>query len=284
MSDTSKYTDEELIELVDTDISAILKKRGYKHGWYKETEYVGYIYILVNPSLTNMVKIGYATDVKTRMKSLYSTNIPDPYHCYAWYKVRHKLEDKTIHHLIDSLDPDLRHSTNREFYDMKPERAYEILSAIAQISGNDDCLIFNPLNDDYFTKDISNKSIKSDISDSKKDCQDNKILPDGKYEYKEKKKRSENGKIIKASLMIKNSNWYILKGSVVGLIEDKGLSKKAREMRDKMIIDANGVVLQDSNLGKGSPSAVAGAIIWQSQNGWDEILDSNGNSINQYRI
>ena len=39
--DTLKYSDEELMELVDTDIASILESRGYKHGWYKETEYVG---------------------------------------------------------------------------------------------------------------------------------------------------------------------------------------------------------------------------------------------------
>lgn len=157
MADITKYTDEELMELAGMDIASVLEERGYKHGWYKENEYVGYIYILVNPSISNMVKIGYAADVETRMKTLYSSAVPDPYHCYAWYKVRHKLEDKTVHKLIDSLSPDLRHSANREFYDMSPERAYEILSAVAQISGNDDCLVLNPLNDEYFA--VKKKSV-----------------------------------------------------------------------------------------------------------------------------
>ena len=167
MANIEQYTDEELMELVDTDIASVLESRGYKHGWYKDVEYVGYIYILVNPSIKNMVKIGYATDVEKRMQSLYSSAVPDPYHCYAWYKVRHKLEDKTVHKLIDSLDPDLRHASNREFYEMDPERAYEILSAVAQISGNDDCLEKNPLNDSFFEDKIKVESKDEKKSDNK---------------------------------------------------------------------------------------------------------------------
>lgn len=52
------------------------------------------IYILVNPSFKNLVKIGYADDVAKRLKSLNSNaGLPDPYHVYATYKVKKRLED-----------------------------------------------------------------------------------------------------------------------------------------------------------------------------------------------
>ena len=38
----------------------------------------GYIYIMTNPALKNMVKIGYSTDVEKRRQDLsHSTSIPD---------------------------------------------------------------------------------------------------------------------------------------------------------------------------------------------------------------
>ncbi len=39
----------------------------------------GYIYIMTNPALTDMVKIGYATDVEKRRKQLSTTALPYEY-------------------------------------------------------------------------------------------------------------------------------------------------------------------------------------------------------------
>ena len=48
--------------------------------------------------------------------------------------------NKKLHKLIDSLNPDLRVSKNREFFVMTPGEAYELLVAIALISGTQDKL------------------------------------------------------------------------------------------------------------------------------------------------
>lgn len=100
----------------------------------------GYIYIMTNPSLQNMVKIGYATDVETRRKQLSTTALPYDYEVYATYETSGKLEDKKLHKLIDNLNPDLRVSKNREFFIMSAEEAYELLETIATISGTQDKL------------------------------------------------------------------------------------------------------------------------------------------------
>lgn len=100
----------------------------------------GYIYIMTNPCLQNMVKIGYATDVEERRKQLSTTALPYEYEIYAVYETPGKLEDKKLHKLIDNLNPDLRVSKNREFFVMAPEDAYELLEAIAMISGSQDKL------------------------------------------------------------------------------------------------------------------------------------------------
>ena len=39
----------------------------------------GYIYIMTNPALTGMVKIGYATDVEARRQQLSTTALPYDY-------------------------------------------------------------------------------------------------------------------------------------------------------------------------------------------------------------
>ena len=100
----------------------------------------GYIYIMTNPALKDMVKIGFATDVETRRKQLSTTALPYEYEVYATYETSGNLEDKKLHKMIDNLNPDLRVSSNREFFVMSPQDAYELLEAIATISGTKDKL------------------------------------------------------------------------------------------------------------------------------------------------
>ncbi|MCR4654923.1 MAG: GIY-YIG nuclease family protein [Lachnospiraceae bacterium] len=101
---------------------------------------MGYIYIMTNPALHDMVKIGYANDVEARRQQLSTTALPYEYEIYATYETSGKLEDKKLHKMIDNLNPDLRVSKNREFFVMSPEDAYELLEAIAVISGSQDKL------------------------------------------------------------------------------------------------------------------------------------------------
>ena len=109
---------------------------------------VGVIYILKNPAF-DYIKIGYADDVNDRLKKLNDkTAVPFSYRLYAYYKVNHRLEDKTIHRIIDKLNPSLRAREEidgkervREFFDMTAEDAYEILRCIATINGMEDNLI-----------------------------------------------------------------------------------------------------------------------------------------------
>ena len=100
----------------------------------------GFIYIMTNPALKDMVKIGYATDVETRRKQLSTTALPYEYEIYATYETSGNLEDKKLHKMIDNLNPDLRVTSNREFFVMTPQEAYELLENIATISGTKDKL------------------------------------------------------------------------------------------------------------------------------------------------
>ena len=100
----------------------------------------GYIYIMTNAALKDMVKIGYASDVETRRKQLSTTALPYEYEVYATYETSGNLEDKKLHSMIDQLNDDLRVTKNREFFLMTPDEAYKLLEAIATISGTKDKL------------------------------------------------------------------------------------------------------------------------------------------------
>ena len=113
-----------------------------------ETKSQGVIYILINPSFPDYVKIGYADDVNKRLKELNRSEcIPFAFRLYAYYEVPQRLTDKKLHELIDMINPDLRaieefdgKRRTREFYNMTSEKAYKILQAIAQINGLEDNL------------------------------------------------------------------------------------------------------------------------------------------------
>lgn len=69
----------------------------------------GVIYILTNPSFPQYVKIGYANDLKSRLKSLNRSEcIPFAFRVYAYYKVPKRLTDLEIHKIIDTINPNLR--------------------------------------------------------------------------------------------------------------------------------------------------------------------------------
>ena len=112
----------------------------------------GYIYVLTNESFhrDNWIKIGYAEDVAQRAKDLSGTSVPLAYKVYCTYEIPRirgvKDPDKLLHDLIMTLNPGLRITANREFFEMYPWDAYEMLRAIAQMHGREDKLLRNEAN------------------------------------------------------------------------------------------------------------------------------------------
>ena len=115
-------------------------------------EKVGYVYVLTNESFhkDNWVKIGYAEDVEKRVKELSGTALPFPYKVFCTYEIPRisgeKDPDKQIHDLIQSLNPSLRIMQNREFFELDPWDAYNMLSAIAKMHNRNDKLSINESN------------------------------------------------------------------------------------------------------------------------------------------
>ena len=278
MSYLEKFSDEELLEIFGSDVEAEIKARGYKYGWYKPTEYAGDIYILVNPAFPNLVKIGYANNVEKRVKSFNNNSgLPDPYHVYATYKVKKRLEDLKLHNLIDSLDSDLRHAKNREFYEMSPEKAYEILSAIAEINGDTDLLIKNPLHDEFFEDETKAEAIEPKSVEPRK----RGVVPDGIY-FLKKKIKAWNNQIVEGTMRVENGKFIVQKGSICCPIRGKGwtTSKFVDNVRNNCDIIDN--VLQE-DVKCNSPSMSAAVLTWMPENGWDLWKTEDGQSIDIFR-
>lgn len=101
----------------------------------------GYVYILTNPSFKeDWVKIGKSSrPVDVRSKELDNTAVPLPFEIYATMQTSKYSEvEKMVHKTIDRLT-DLRIRQNREFFNVSPQVALDILRDIA--SAIDDAVV-----------------------------------------------------------------------------------------------------------------------------------------------
>ena len=130
-------------------------------------EKAGVIYILTNPSFPEYVKIGYADDVNKRLVQLNRTECtPFAFRLYATYNVPDRLADKKLHSLLDMFDANLRAVDElngkkrvKEFYAMKPEKAYHALELIADLTDTADGLVLYEVS----TKDKNEDELANSI-------------------------------------------------------------------------------------------------------------------------
>lgn len=135
-------------------------------------EHKGFIYILTNPSFKEYVKIGYAHDVEKRLQQLNrSEATPFAFRAYATYEVDSELTDKELHHLIDNLNPDLRSKEMfngkprvREFYELSPEEAFDILKVSPKLVERLTVLRFANPQDRSWKKRYKQRKIASMLS------------------------------------------------------------------------------------------------------------------------
>lgn len=98
----------------------------------------GYVYILTNTSFKeDWVKIGKSSrPVDVRSKELDNTAVPLPFEIYATMQTEKYSEaEKAIHKQIDRLT-DRRIRQNREFFNLEPALALEIMLDLAKISAD----------------------------------------------------------------------------------------------------------------------------------------------------
>lgn len=89
----------------------------------------GIVYILTNPAMPNLIKIGYtaAEDVKIRMAQIYTSGVPLPFECvYAAKVVDHEKVEKALH---IAFGPD-RVNPKREFFEIEASQAIAIIKLL----------------------------------------------------------------------------------------------------------------------------------------------------------
>ena len=94
---------------------------------------MGYVYILTNPSFKDdWIKIGKSSrPVDIRSKELDNTATPLPFEIYATLKTdKYNEVERLIHKTIDRLT-DLRIRQSREFFNISPDKALDILKDIS---------------------------------------------------------------------------------------------------------------------------------------------------------
>lgn len=104
----------------------------------------GYVYILTNPSFReDWIKIGKSIrPVDIRSKELDNTAVPLPFEIYATMKTaQYDKVEKHMHKTIDRLT-NLHIRKNREFFNIKPEVALDILRDIAEITPDAEIVLY----------------------------------------------------------------------------------------------------------------------------------------------
>ncbi len=115
----------------------------------------GYVYVLTNPSFRDdWVKIGKSKRLpEVRGRELYNTAVPLPYEVYATLHTdKYNEAERMIHRSIDRIS-DLRINKNREFFNIAPEDAYEILLDIKELLGDEATLELKGDNVEVATKE-----------------------------------------------------------------------------------------------------------------------------------
>lgn len=105
-----------------------MKNRQHRRSKHKSSgcKREGYVYILSNPSMPNLVKIGYTTrDIDQRIFELSSaTGVPEYFKLeYKYFSTSPNSLERQIHQCLSSY----RGSENREFFSCSPSEAVELI-------------------------------------------------------------------------------------------------------------------------------------------------------------
>lgn len=105
----------------------------------------GYVYILTNPSFKDdWVKIGKSSrPVDVRSKELDNTAVPLPFEIYATVKtIKYDVLEKNLHKTIDRLS-DLRIRQSREFFNISPAMALDLVRDIANLIDDAEIYVYH---------------------------------------------------------------------------------------------------------------------------------------------
>ena len=114
------------------------------------------VYILINQSMPETIKIGITDNLERRIKELDNTSTPLPFECFYAVEVQDASKiEKKIHEGLD----DKRIRQNREFFNVSPEQAKSILE-IAEVMGGKNVTPQNDIVETPQDKEALDKSRK----------------------------------------------------------------------------------------------------------------------------
>ena len=91
----------------------------------------GIVYIISNPAIPGLVKIGKTINLESRMASLYNSSIPVPFRCLYAKKVKnYSMVERKLHAGLNSI----RENPNREFFRIAED---EVINLLEMIPGED---------------------------------------------------------------------------------------------------------------------------------------------------
>lgn len=95
-----------------------------------ETVSTGVVYVLTNPAMPGLVKIGKTSrgSIDARLKELYSTGVPVPFECAFAARVTDEAKVESAFHR--AFGP-YRLNPKREFFQIEPEQAIALLELMA---------------------------------------------------------------------------------------------------------------------------------------------------------
>jgi hypothetical protein len=83
------------------------------------------VYVLINESMPGYIKVGLTNnDLETRIRSLDTTSVPLPFECFYAARV---IDARKVEQLLHDAFMDHRVRSNREFFEISPERVVSAL-------------------------------------------------------------------------------------------------------------------------------------------------------------
>lgn len=88
-----------------------------------------FVYVLTNPFMPGLVKIGITSDLETRLKSLHTTGVPVAFECHFAGEIENaRLVENRFHKAFD----DKRVNPSREFFKIEPEKVIGLLELLVK--------------------------------------------------------------------------------------------------------------------------------------------------------
>lgn len=199
---------------------------------------MGKVYILTNDSMPGIIKIGITDQesIEDRIKSLDNTSVPKPFRFYFAIETE---KYKEIEKLMHNAFSDYRIRSNREFFEMDPERAVAAL----KISNASEIKINNEMIDEEgkvimdenlpkgykkrFSFSYVNIPIGSELTYTRDENIKCKVINDCEIEYNNKK--YSLSRLADELLTLSGYNWKGVTGPLYFKYNEKTLSELKKE-------------------------------------------------------